>query len=303
MANTDLYQFLGVPREATTEQITSALRKQAQALHTQRNRGDASVDQVTPLLNQAYQILTDPVRRQQYDATLPPPPGGDPNSELGRIWQQVAKRFFEQAARYTPAVDAVRASIPLAVEGENLLIIGLDPAHAAASRDLQTTDTHMKVRRLLSELMGRPMDFRVIPGSTLQDWLNLKAGEELIRQRRQQTSPVRDETNGSAAPAETSTPVDSDRWEIVLQHMVRLWSTTDSRAYPQVRAQFVLSQCADIATAEDDQRAAGQAEDALQRQVARVMDRLSNLTGIESGVIALHYLQTKSPKSKVQSPK
>ncbi|MHB9026949.1 MAG: J domain-containing protein [Armatimonadota bacterium] len=302
MVNTDLYQFLGVPRDATTEQITSALRKQAQALQSKRVGGDPAVDKITQLLNQAYQTLTDPIRRQQYDASLPPPPGGAPESDLARVWGQVAKLFFEQAERYTPAVDAVRHSIPLAIDGESTLILGLPPEHATHTRDLQTTDTHVRVRKLLSDLLGRPMDYRVISGGTLQDWINLKTGEELIRQRREQAAPTRSEAPARAEATDTvqtptpSVSVNNDRWEIVLQNMVHQWSTTDLRAYPQMRAQFVLNELADISSAEDDLRAAGQSEDVLQRQLARVIDRLSNLTGIESGVISLHYLQFRATR-------
>lgn len=65
----DLYHVLGVPRTATAAVITKAYRKRAAKLHPDRNPGDdAARDQYVRVVF-AYEVLSDPIRRERYDQT------------------------------------------------------------------------------------------------------------------------------------------------------------------------------------------------------------------------------------------
>src|SRR5260221_36046 len=66
MARTDYYAVLGITRESTEDEIRSAYRKLARQYHPDYNKGDdapARFREVT----EAYEVLTDPQRRQRYD--------------------------------------------------------------------------------------------------------------------------------------------------------------------------------------------------------------------------------------------
>jgi molecular chaperone DnaJ len=62
----DLYAVLGVGRDATDADIKRAFRKLAQQWHPDVNQ-DATADGRFKEINQAYQVLSDPQRRQAYD--------------------------------------------------------------------------------------------------------------------------------------------------------------------------------------------------------------------------------------------
>ena len=62
----DLYAILGVGRGATDAEIKRAFRRLAQQWHPDVNQ-DAAADARFKEINQAYQVLSDPQRRQAYD--------------------------------------------------------------------------------------------------------------------------------------------------------------------------------------------------------------------------------------------
>ena len=62
----DYYETLGVSRNGTEEEIRKAFRQKALQYHPDRNK-DADATEKFKEVNEAYQVLTDPQRRQQYD--------------------------------------------------------------------------------------------------------------------------------------------------------------------------------------------------------------------------------------------
>ncbi len=67
MATTrDYYDILGVPKGATDEDVKKAFRKLAQQWHPDVNTSPEADEQFKEI-NEAYQVLSDPQRRQAYD--------------------------------------------------------------------------------------------------------------------------------------------------------------------------------------------------------------------------------------------
>jgi len=69
---TDYYAVLGVSRDATSEEIKRAYRKLAMQHHPDRNPGDAAAAEKFKEIGAAYEVLSDPQKRQMFDLGADP---------------------------------------------------------------------------------------------------------------------------------------------------------------------------------------------------------------------------------------
>ena len=77
----DYYATLGVAKTASDKEIKQAFRKLARKFHPDVNPGDKAAETRFKEINEAYEVLGDPAKREKYD-------------ELGANW-----RMYEQAQR------------------------------------------------------------------------------------------------------------------------------------------------------------------------------------------------------------
>jgi molecular chaperone DnaJ len=98
--SSDLYGVLGVDRAASDEEIKKAYRRLAREFHPDANGGDKVAEDRFKEIAQAYEVLSDPDRRRQYDTfgQVGAGPGpGDFGSMFSGGFGDLFDAFFGQA--------------------------------------------------------------------------------------------------------------------------------------------------------------------------------------------------------------
>ncbi len=77
MAEKDLYEILGVDKNADADTVKRAYRKLAMKYHPDHNPGDTEAEKKFKEVNEAYSVLSDPQKKENYDRF------GNPDGPMG----------------------------------------------------------------------------------------------------------------------------------------------------------------------------------------------------------------------------
>ncbi|MBW4030895.1 MAG: J domain-containing protein [Acidobacteria bacterium] len=134
MPTTDLYAILEVDRDVSPEDLKKAYRRLARQLHPDANPGDAASEARFKEVSQAYEILSDPERRANYDRFgADVGQGGNPFG--GGSVQDIFDMFFGGMG----AQGAQRRGPQPGPDAEVNVEITLDEAAFGANREITVT--------------------------------------------------------------------------------------------------------------------------------------------------------------------
>ncbi len=117
-ATRDLYDVLGISRDATLDEIRDAYWRQVRFHSTNRDPDNPAANLRLQEIQQAYDILTDPDRRAEYDASndrpvAPPPPAPPPPSAAVAPQPVVTEAPEQKKPRHSRnPIDRLTAGLP-----------------------------------------------------------------------------------------------------------------------------------------------------------------------------------------------
>ena len=119
MAKRDYYEVLGVEKTASVEEIKKAYRKKAIQYHPDKNPGDKQAEENFKEAAEAYDVLSDPQKRQRYDQFGHAGVGGASQGGFGGVqrlwwrftWRSPGESWFGSAceSKVEPERDRYRS--------------------------------------------------------------------------------------------------------------------------------------------------------------------------------------------------
>jgi hypothetical protein len=209
--------------------------------------------------------------------------------DLEALWAEV-NRLLREGPVNRALWDAAETAKPLALE-EGTLILGLTAANFRHASYLQTDVNRAKLRQLLEQSCGRSLDLRVIQGATGEDWERTKQREREAEQKA--VAGIRRAASFKGAEAV---------WEAVYHEVNQVFTGVRARAYGTTQARLLVKALPLVYRAEQAARAEEPgADEAHERQLNRVLDRIATNTGLASTAVALEYLRYAASQKRSES--
>jgi hypothetical protein len=282
------YDVLDLDRDATPDEIKASYYKLAREHHPDVASEDPEKAQKFALISQAYRVLSDPQRRHQYDRTLPQKsyPLRHPTPE--KIWRESTDVVLIRSDRFGPLNQAMQAAVPITLD-DDLLVITMPGSERHLAGHMQTAANRNAIVNALELTSGQRLDFRIIDGTTVEEWEALKAGEVKARE-----SASRARAGTRAAEPRSSVTVGEGPWDEVIQRIHRQYQQLPKRQYPQSKARYLREALSWIAANDDELRYQENFdEDVHERALARAIERLASVLDLPPVVVAMQFENMK----------
>jgi len=182
---------------------------------------------------------------------------------VNQLKDRINNRSFWEALEHTRAITIENGTLILGIEAEE---------YTRASVINQVSLLHT-VHEVVRQLFGQPLKVRIIEGAQLSDWEAAKAHDASVAAMK------------VAAPTPRAVAAAASGWDAVTEQLSRLYAEAPFRALPQGKARYANEALYILVEAMDNLYSDG-ADEATERSLARVLDRIANSSEIPAAVLA-----------------
>lgn len=196
---------------------------------------------------------------------------------VDRLKDRINNRSFWEAVESTWAITI----------DNGILVIGLPPEYISRASLITQVSTLHTVNTVVQEVFRQPLRVQIIEGLTLQDWEAHKEREARMAAARQAVP---------AAPRPVTSAGGS--WEMVYEQMARLFAQMPYRSLPQGKARYA-DQALNILVEAMDTLYPAEPDEQAERSLARVLERISNVSEIPAAMLAFELERLRAWRSSL----
>jgi hypothetical protein len=275
------YDVLDLDRDATADEIKEAYYRLAREFHPDVAKDDPDVAQKFAVVNEAYRVLTDSQRRHQYDRTLPQKSYPLRHPTPQKLWREATEVVLIRSDRFGPLNQAMQAAVPITLDGD-LLVVTVPGSERHLSGHMETASNRNAIANALELVAGRRLSFRIIDGTSLEEWQALRQAESKAKELRAKDREM------STGVGEAVGRSGEGPWDDLIQRMHRQYQRMPRRQYPQSKARFMREALGWIAGTYEERRLGSDAgEDVHERALARAIERLAAILDVPPVLVAL----------------
>lgn len=291
----DHYEVLGIRRDASLAAVKQAYRELVRRYHPD-TAGDSSEARAQfERLQEAYEVLADPDKRAKYDETLPPRRYPAQTLDPEGMWREATDLLFERSDSYSSLLQAMRVAVAIALDG-NMLVVGVAGKDQYLAGHLSIPGNRYRIVEALREVSRQDVDFRVIEGTTQQDWEFVQRAEGRRPEAAPEPEPAIPTARPAGGPSAAAKPKAATReavapqvtaWDLLSRKITNGWGGTASRQHPLTRAEFLQTAIHWIAATMKEATEEGMAADAVRREVGKAIERVASLIDVPPTVVAM----------------
>jgi len=288
----DYYAVLGVQRDASLAAIKQAYRELVRRCHPDAAGDSPEARAQFESLQEAYEVLSDRDKRAKYDATLPPRKYPVADMDAQSLWREAAALVFERSDSFSSLIQAMRVAVAIALEG-SLLVIGVAGKDQYLAGHLDIPGNRYHIREALREISGQEIDYRVIEGTTDQDWEFVQRAEGRRAAHEPAPVPATAATRPTRAKEEAraAEAAQISTWELLGRKIHNAWGGTANRQHPITRAEFVITCVHWIAETSKQATEEGMPPDAVRREVGKALERVAQAVDLPPAAVALELVR------------
>lgn len=192
-------------------------------------------------------------------------------ADIKQLWAEILPEV-KDGVTGVGVWTALNQAIPVCLD-ENQFVMGLPSESGDLAGHLRLNQTKTLIEKLSATKLGQPIILRVIDGSSMQDWENVKRRDaEAKRLQEQAMARQRVEIQSRSS------------WDTVYDQISRKNSTMGLRSLPQNRAKFTV-ECLDLMV--QSLKAMPITDDLAERNYARCIERIAQYAELPSTYIAM----------------
>jgi hypothetical protein len=192
-------------------------------------------------------------------------------ADIKQLWAEILPEV-KDGVTGVGVWTALNQAIPVCLD-ENQFVMGLPSESGDLAGHLRLNQTKTLIEKLSATKLGQPIVLRVIDGSSMQDWENVKRRDaEAKRLQEQAMARQRVEIQSRSS------------WDTVYDQISRKNSTMGLRSLPQNRAKFT-AECLELMV--QSLKAMPITDDLAERNYARCIERISQYAELPSTYIAM----------------
>jgi hypothetical protein len=202
-----------------------------------------------------------------------------PDKNAQAIWAEVVEKVKDRTI--SPSLwRALEHAVGVTIE-DNWFVLGFASADIPLRGHLASGEHRNTIDKVINEVARRPLNLRLIEGTTIADWENAKRREAAANATKEAIQRKRLEEVSAGKS-----------WEEVLEQVSRRYARIPMRQLPQVRARYLQEAVVMMSEAIDRVSPEGeQMDDLAERSLARVIEKIATLVEIPPAEVAIHLLR------------
>lgn len=201
-------------------------------------------------------------------------------AEARNIWLEAVERVKDRTL--APTLWRALEMGTGVTEEDNMFIVGFTPGDAPMSGYLTSSDHRITIEKVLTEIIGKPIQLKIIEGMTIADFEAHKKREQVAEQTRR-AAQERKHVERAAERA----------WEVISEQCSRKYANTPLRQLPQIRARYMIEAVEIISEAMDRIHPDGNIDEIGHRALGRVIERVATLTDVPGATVAAELIRLR----------